>query len=291
MNEARISNQGATEILNHQEHISDVRALLIEQLRTLKAAPLDKLAEEIKRARSMSELGQVIVNSGKVEVEYIEAVKGASESKFLQEKEQDQAPQVPTTPQTPLPSGDPLTRNWPPEQPPLAEWHNPGLIGSAVSLAALREWFRTPVVHGGHCVDGRHQRLGISPSAVRWSRSPRRSHRIRLLKEDAMPSATYNLIRQAIQQKQCIEADYDGYHRQMAPHTLGLSKSGAEQALFYQFGGQSSSGLMPDGHPKNWRCIPLSGLSNVSIINAGWHSASNHSRPQTCVARVDVEVA
>ena len=115
MNEAQISNESATEILNHQEHISDVRALLIDQLRTLKAAPLDKLAEEIKRARSMSELGQVIVNSGKVEVEYIEAVKGASESTFLQEKEQERVPQIPTTPQSPLPSADPLTRIGPPD--------------------------------------------------------------------------------------------------------------------------------------------------------------------------------
>jgi hypothetical protein len=84
-------------------------------LRVLKAAPLAQLAEEIKRARSMSELGQVIVNSGKVEVDYIEAVKGASESAFLQEREQEQLPQIPSTPQSPLPSADPVSRIGPPD--------------------------------------------------------------------------------------------------------------------------------------------------------------------------------
>lgn len=70
----------------------------------LKATPLDKLPEEIQRVRSTSELAQVIVNSAKVEVDYNEAVKGASESTFLQKKEQDAVPHIPATPQSPLPS-------------------------------------------------------------------------------------------------------------------------------------------------------------------------------------------
>lgn len=118
MNEVQTQNQGDAENLRSEEHISDVRALLIEQLRVLKSSPIDKVAEEIKRARSMSELAQVIVNSAKVEVEYIEAVKGASESTFLQEKEQERLPDMPTTPQSPLPSADPVTRLGPPKQHP-----------------------------------------------------------------------------------------------------------------------------------------------------------------------------
>lgn len=114
MNEAQTQSPSDSESQKSPEHINDVRALLIEQLRVLKGAPMDKVAEEIKRARSMSELAQVIVNSAKVEVEYIEAVKGASESTFLQEKEQEQQPHIPTTPQSPLPSVDPVTRIGPP---------------------------------------------------------------------------------------------------------------------------------------------------------------------------------
>lgn len=106
-----------------------------------------------------------------------------------------------------------------------------------------------------------------------------------------MPSATYNLIRQAIVAKRCIQATYDGYNRLLSPHTLGYAKTGGEQTLCYQYGGGSKSGLMPDGHPKNWRCVPLEGLTNVSLVDGPWHTAPNHSRSQTCVAEIDVEVA
>lgn len=118
MNEGQTQSQNDTGNPKNEEHISDVRALLIEQLRILKNAPTEKVAEEIKRARSMSELAQVIVNSAKVEVEYIEAIKGASESAFLQEREREHLPQIPTTQQTPLPSVDPLTRIGPPKNHP-----------------------------------------------------------------------------------------------------------------------------------------------------------------------------
>jgi hypothetical protein len=106
-----------------------------------------------------------------------------------------------------------------------------------------------------------------------------------------MPSTTYALVRQAILDKQNIEGDYNGFRRVMSPHTIGRNTSGAEQALFYQFAGGSKSGLSPAGSPQNWRCIPLAGLANVKVVGGEFHTAPNHSRPQTCVAQVDVEVA
>lgn len=121
MNEVQTQSQSGTENQSRPEHIDDVRALLIAQLRVLKCAPLEKAAEEIKRSRAMSELAQVIVNSAKVEVEYIEAVKGASESTFLQERERQQIPCIPTTPQSALPSADPVTRIGPPKLHPWRE--------------------------------------------------------------------------------------------------------------------------------------------------------------------------
>jgi hypothetical protein len=118
MNEDQIQNPSDIESPRRPEHISDVRALLIEQLRVLKSAALDKLPAEIKRAKSMSEVAQVLVNSANAETNYIEAVKGASESTFLQERECEQLPEIPTTPQTALPSADPLTRMGPPNNHP-----------------------------------------------------------------------------------------------------------------------------------------------------------------------------
>ena len=118
MNEIQTQSQSDNESPSPEEHISDVRALLIEQLRVLKSAPIDRVAEEIRRARSMSEIAQVIVNSAKVEVEYIQAVKGASESTFLQEKEEKRLPHLPSAPQSPLPTVDPATRIGPPNNHP-----------------------------------------------------------------------------------------------------------------------------------------------------------------------------
>ena len=104
-----------------------------------------------------------------------------------------------------------------------------------------------------------------------------------------MEGQIYAAIREAIQNKRIVVATYDGYERHMCPHVIGV-KNGKYQALFYQFGGASRSGLGPDGSPENWRCITLAKLSNVNVRDGDWHSAPNHSRPQTCVGQIDVEV-
>jgi hypothetical protein len=101
----------------------------------------------------------------------------------------------------------------------------------------------------------------------------------------------YQLVRQAILQRKAIHAIYNGQHREMCPHVLG-TKFGKPQALFYQFGGASNSRpIQPDGSPDNWRCIEIAKLSNVTIHDTVWHTAPNHSRPQTCVGVGEVDVA
>jgi hypothetical protein len=100
-------------------------------------------------------------------------------------------------------------------------------------------------------------------------------------------SDAYSLVRQAILDKDQITATYKGHLREMCPHAIGM-KNGRPQALFFQFGGTSSSGLPPDGE---WRCIPIEGLDDIVIEAGEWHTAPNHSQPQTCVDVIDVEVA
>ena len=104
-----------------------------------------------------------------------------------------------------------------------------------------------------------------------------------------MRSANYNLIRNAILNKQQVVATYSGHTREMCPHVIGI-KNDKEHALFYQFGGSSSSGLIVPNSKDNWRCISISGLTNVSVRSGQWHSAGNHSREQTCVDEIDVEI-
>lgn len=106
-----------------------------------------------------------------------------------------------------------------------------------------------------------------------------------------MGTVAYQLIRQAILEKKCMEATYKERHRMMCPHTLGANKKGEEQALFYQYDGESSSGLQPPGSPKNWRCLRVEELSNLKIIGGTWHGGPNHSVPQRCVDQIDIEVA
>lgn len=97
----------------------------------------------------------------------------------------------------------------------------------------------------------------------------------------------YSAVRQAIENKQQIVADYHGHTREMCPHVLG-TKNGKVQALFFQFGGGSNSGLPAGGE---WRCIEIQQLSNVQVRVGDWHTGMGHTRPQTCVDRIDVEVA
>jgi hypothetical protein len=49
-------------------------------------------------------VAQVVVNTARVEVDYIEAVKGASDSPFLQAPDEVSKPQIPTARQSPLPT-------------------------------------------------------------------------------------------------------------------------------------------------------------------------------------------
>jgi hypothetical protein len=98
----------------------------------------------------------------------------------------------------------------------------------------------------------------------------------------------YDVIRDAIRNKRQVVAAYKGCVREMCPHAIGYNRHGEYQALFYQFAGESNSYLPPDGE---WRCIPLSGLSDVTAREGAWFTGAGHTRPQTCVTIVHEEVA
>jgi hypothetical protein len=99
----------------------------------------------------------------------------------------------------------------------------------------------------------------------------------------------YRLVRTAVISKRPIRAIYHGWDRWFCPHRLGRNHEGQIRVLCYQYGGESGSGLQTAGSPANWRCIALEKLSRVELLEDAWHTAPNHSRPQTCVAEVDVD--
>lgn len=99
----------------------------------------------------------------------------------------------------------------------------------------------------------------------------------------------YRLVRTAVIGKRRIRATYQGRDRWFCPHRLGRNHEGQIRVLCYQYAGESGSGLQAVGSPANWRCIALEKLSRVELLEGAWQTAPNHSRPQTCVAEVDVD--
>ena len=104
-----------------------------------------------------------------------------------------------------------------------------------------------------------------------------------------MATRNYQLIKQAMENRSNVRASYDGFTRDFSPHALGR-KGLEERVLGYQFAGQSTTGLGPDGSAENWRCFFISTIRSCEIIDGRWHTGRNHSRPQTCIADLDLEV-
>ena len=100
----------------------------------------------------------------------------------------------------------------------------------------------------------------------------------------------YRLVRRAVMNRSPIAATYHGCQRLLCPHRLGWNRRRQPRVLCYQYGGESESGLEPLGSSANWRCIVVEDLRDVEVLAGAWHTAPNHSRPQTCVAGVDVDV-
>src|SRR5205085_8282167 len=98
-----------------------------------------------------------------------------------------------------------------------------------------------------------------------------------------MPSATYKLFRRAISERQQVVCTYRHLYRETCPYTLGY-KDGQEKALVFQFAGESSQRLPPQGQ---WRCFFLSEVREPVMRRGPWHGGSSHSRPQTCVDIID----
>lgn len=104
-----------------------------------------------------------------------------------------------------------------------------------------------------------------------------------------MPEQTYALIRTAVVGRRPLAAVYHSRLRLVCPHKLGWNSDGRPQVLCYQYGGESESGLRPSGAPDNWRCLAVENLLEVAVLEGAWRTAPNHTRPQTCIARVDVD--
>jgi hypothetical protein len=81
-----------------------------------------------------------------------------------------------------------------------------------------------------------------------------------------MVSATDKQFAQAMAAKKPTVCEYDGYARELCAVILGHT-GGQEKALTFQFGGQSKSGLSPNGE---WRWLFLEKVRNMHLRDGPW---------------------
>jgi hypothetical protein len=107
--------------------------------------------------------------------------------------------------------------------------------------------------------------------------------------QDQAREEVHRLVYAAVVGRRPLVGIYDSCRRWLCPHKLGWNRGGQLRVLCYQYGGESISGLQSQNSAANWRCLALEKLSAVELLDEAWHSAPNHSQPQTCIERVEVD--
>src|SRR5262249_41033648 len=90
-----------------------------------------------------------------------------------------------------------------------------------------------------------------------------------------------------MQKTRTLDSIYGECYREACPHILGYKKLGQEAVFAFQFGGDTTSRLPPQG---DWRCLDLARASEVRLRDGRWHSGTRHTKTQTCIQFVDVDV-
>jgi hypothetical protein len=89
--------------------------------------------------------------------------------------------------------------------------------------------------------------------------------------------------------EQPIEATYQGRLRLFCPHRLGRNREGRLRVLCYPYGGESQSGLPPDGFACQLALCCARETQQGELVEGVWRTAPNHSRPGSCVAEADMD--
>jgi hypothetical protein len=103
-----------------------------------------------------------------------------------------------------------------------------------------------------------------------------------------MPGSTYDTVRAALIHRRTVIAMYQGFRRELCPWAIG-SKGGVPRALFYQRGGQTSTGPVTPGSPDNWRCMDLHELTILEVVDGEWVGPTAHRRASHCLDVIDVD--
>ena len=96
----------------------------------------------------------------------------------------------------------------------------------------------------------------------------------------------HRLVTVAAVQHRPIAARYDGTHRLLCPHVVGYNRPDEWRAFCYQYGGETKSGPLPSGNVGIWRCLWLTKLSGVELLDSPWRTEPHG--PQRCVENIEV---
>jgi hypothetical protein len=101
-------------------------------------------------------------------------------------------------------------------------------------------------------------------------------------------SHAYNVLLGALGSRTSCFAVYDGFDRYFCPHIIGL-KRGEEQTLVWQYAGESSRPLPPQGQ---WKCFTISKITQLTTTNEPWHPGEpgRTGVPSTCVDQIEREI-
>jgi hypothetical protein len=99
-----------------------------------------------------------------------------------------------------------------------------------------------------------------------------------------MPSKTYALFRNAILAEQQVVCSYEGRHRELCPHIIGINKGREEVVLAWQFAGESSGSL------PQWRCLKLANVRDACARDGRWHAGGSQKTTQKCVTNIDLDI-
>lgn len=104
-----------------------------------------------------------------------------------------------------------------------------------------------------------------------------------------MAGLNYEIIRDAIRGKKSVSFQYEGFYREACPHCIGSLKQ-KSRVLFYQFGGETSSGKIMEHTEKNWRVMLVEKIENLQVISAAWHTHDSYCGPGKHFDLVDAAV-
>lgn len=99
-----------------------------------------------------------------------------------------------------------------------------------------------------------------------------------------MAESVVDALIKAIENRRSVEFVYDGFLRRCSPHIVG-QKLGNVNVLVYQYAGSTSKGDVTLLGPENWRCMHVTKIDRVLVVDDEWYTWDNYEENR-CIDEV-----